>query len=344
MHRLDAGRSRERLPPGCRFVEHTAEREDVGAGVHGLARDLLRRHVAGGADDAARLAAAGGEGRRSGEVAAAALSELGEAEVEDLGEAVGRDHEVAGLEVAVHDPCGVGLGEPLGGLREVAEQRPQVGSLLVDDLGERLAADHFHRDVVQRVRVGRAGRAHGLAPDLVDGDDVGMAQRRGRPGLELEASDAVFVADEVGREDLERDIPPQRPILGQIDLAHPAGAERRDDPVVGDLVLRAQRLPRLVCHPQPPRNEGQSTDFPLLRCISCRPAEPVCREFRAVFQGAPFGPDPRASCFRARLRQPLGDRRRSSKCAGPGAAGGADRPLRRIRSLPRGDGMAGASC
>ncbi len=194
--------------------------------------------------------------------AAAALGELGETEVENLGEAVGRDHEVAGLQVAVNNAGGMRLGEPFGGLREVAEESAEVGPLLVNEAAQGLAADHLHRDVVQRLRVGRARRAHRVAPDLVDGDDVGVAQLRRRPGLELEAPDAVFVAHQVEGEDLERDVAPQRLVLGQVDLAHAARAEWRDDPVVGDLVLGVQRLPRLLCHPSPPENGRQSTDFP----------------------------------------------------------------------------------
>ena len=44
----------ERLPAGEHFVEHGAEREDVGARVDGLSLHLLRRHVAHGAEDRTR--------------------------------------------------------------------------------------------------------------------------------------------------------------------------------------------------------------------------------------------------------------------------------------------------
>jgi len=44
-------------------------------------------------------------------------NELGEAEVEDLDEAVPGHHDVLGLEIPVDDPRGVGLGEAVGDLR-----------------------------------------------------------------------------------------------------------------------------------------------------------------------------------------------------------------------------------
>ena len=152
VHRLDAGLGREGLPPGGRLVEDAAEREDVGAVVDRSPRHLLGGHVTGRPHHAAQGAAVGGEGRRLGDVgrALALLGELGEAEVEDLGEAVGRDHDVPGLEVAVHDPRRVRLGEPLRGLREVAEQGAQVRLVLVDEARERLPAHELHRDVVHR--------------------------------------------------------------------------------------------------------------------------------------------------------------------------------------------------
>ena len=52
---------------------------------------------------------------------------------------------------------------------------------------------------------------------------------------------ALLVLDELGRQDLERDVALERLVLREVDLAHAAGAERADDPVVGDLVLGAQR-------------------------------------------------------------------------------------------------------
>ena len=59
-------------------------------------------------------------------------------EVDDLGVAVLRHHDVARLQIAMDDARRVRLGEAVGGLREIAEQRFQVGAVrvVVDDVGE----------------------------------------------------------------------------------------------------------------------------------------------------------------------------------------------------------------
>ena len=64
--------------------------------------------------------------------------------VEHFGEAIGRYHDVAGLEVAVDDAGGVRLGQPVGGLGEIAEQRAQIGPVVMNQGGERLAAHQLH--------------------------------------------------------------------------------------------------------------------------------------------------------------------------------------------------------
>ena len=107
--------------------------------IHGLTENLLRGHVSDRSqDDSLARPVQGRRGRvrrprrwcihrhrRWGRVR---FGELGEPEVEDLRVAVLRDHEIAGLEVAVDDPGGVGLGESLGRLRQPSEECPEIGS------------------------------------------------------------------------------------------------------------------------------------------------------------------------------------------------------------------------
>ena len=66
---------------------------------------------------------------------AASGAQLGEAEVEDLHEAVARDHHVLGLQVAMDDPGFVGLGQPLGQLHTDVEHVAGGERPLVDHAG-----------------------------------------------------------------------------------------------------------------------------------------------------------------------------------------------------------------
>jgi hypothetical protein len=109
--------------PREHLVEDRAESEDVRARVGGPALDLLGRHVAESSHDDARLRP-GGRGRqtRLRPRFSFRLSELGEAEVEDLHAAVLRDEEVLGLEVSVDDPLLVRRRETLRDLQGVVDR------------------------------------------------------------------------------------------------------------------------------------------------------------------------------------------------------------------------------
>ena len=68
---------------------------------------LLGRHGVIGTEDGPGL----------GEIRIALVqNEFGEPEIEDLGASRRRDHDVAGLEIAMDDAMAMGLGQPLGDL------------------------------------------------------------------------------------------------------------------------------------------------------------------------------------------------------------------------------------
>ena len=85
--------------------QHHTQRKHIGRGANGLPGDLLRRGVV------RRQAAAGmprdvaGRGGRVGGVA----EQTGNAEVEQLGLAAGRDEHIRRLQIAVHDELRVGV-------------------------------------------------------------------------------------------------------------------------------------------------------------------------------------------------------------------------------------------
>ena len=69
----------------------------------------------------------------------------------------------------------------------------------------------------------------GMVPDIVNGKDIGMIERRYRPSLLLEATQAVgFAADRLVK-DLESDLAPEARIPRAIHLSHSPGADGGDD-------------------------------------------------------------------------------------------------------------------
>jgi hypothetical protein len=153
------------------------------------------------------------------------LSQLRQPEVEDLDVAVLRDHEVLGLQIPVHDPGRMCLGEPLGGLRgDVEKPLRRERFARSQELAEGLPFHELHRDV---------GRPVGFA-DVVDGQDVGVVQSRGRARLLLEALAALGMAGHGGRQHLDRDVAAEPGVGRAIDLSHPAGADRGGDAVLGE--------------------------------------------------------------------------------------------------------------
>ena len=154
----------ERPASGGQLVEDDAEREEIGPCVHGLAADLLRRHVGHRAQDlthAGDRCRARADGRACG-IRRRIQRDLREAEVEHLHPAVVGHHDVAGLEIAVHDAALVrgdeGVGQRDRELEHAGEGKPARG----DELVQALPVDQLHREEADAV----------LILDGVERDDV----------------------------------------------------------------------------------------------------------------------------------------------------------------------------
>ena len=65
--------------------------------------------------------------------------------------------------------------------------------------------------------------------DFVDLHDAGVHERGGGAGFVMETADVVRIAGQLGVEHLERDLPAERKLLGQIDLGHRPAAEPAED-------------------------------------------------------------------------------------------------------------------
>jgi hypothetical protein len=199
----------ERTLAGRHLVDEDAERKDVAARVDRISHQLLGRHVGERADDLAlaRLLDAW-QPRR--------LDVLGEAEVEHLHAAVGADHDIGRLEVAMDDPPGVRRGERLGDGNRNRQQLVELESARRNQPVERRPLHQLHRDEGNVVRF----------LDGVNGDDIGMVQRRDGARFTGEAAAVLAV---VGLENFQRDVALEARIAGPVDLAHTPDAEEGND-------------------------------------------------------------------------------------------------------------------
>ena len=186
------------------LVEHHAQRVEVGAAVECLALGLLGGEVGGGAHDRTVL----------GEGGVATTDEGGgDAEVGDLHVAAVGDEDVAELDVAVDETCGVGgaqragdVGRDLGGT--IGMQWPGGAQ----NVGHRPTRHVLHHDVV--------GAA--LLPPVIDADDVGVVEVCRSLSLATEPLDEVGVVREFGEEHLERNLTAKETITREVDVGHAA--------------------------------------------------------------------------------------------------------------------------
>ena len=206
----------KRAPPREHFVDNRAEREQVRTGVGGLAPGLLGGHVPDGPQQYSLL-----RGRPRPDLlpllfSLGRLAPLGQAEVEDLEPAILGEEQVLRLEVTVDEPARVGGGETAAHLHRQLHCLAGRKRAVLQPLAQRLALEQFEDDLSGPV----------LGTVVVDGEDVGMIQGGNRPGLLLEAVEAVEAWIAVGGDDLDRDVAAEAGVSGTVNLAHPSRPER----------------------------------------------------------------------------------------------------------------------
>ena len=237
----------EREHAGHHLEQQDAERVDVGPVIDvPLALAGLGRHVLRGPEqDACR-----GLHRRR----ARRLEHLREPKIEDLDEVriaqPRHQHDVVGLEIAVDDAGDVRRGQRARDLCAHVQRTHGVErGLAGEHRGERLTLEILHD--VEVVALGRD-------PEVVDLDDVLVADLVDRAGLLEEALHDLLVAGELAVDDLERHLLPDQRVLGEIDHAHPTGADLRDDPVVADRLAGSDHCAQCSASASGPRRTARS--------------------------------------------------------------------------------------
>ncbi|MCU0654440.1 MAG: hypothetical protein MUF64_03860, partial [Polyangiaceae bacterium] len=174
---------------------------------------LLRRHV--------QRRAQGGLGARQAVLHVLCPQELRDPEVEDLQRrrrpGLLDQEQVGGLEVAVHDPPAVGLGQRIAGL----EQQPR-----------HLAQRHGAALLQVRVEVPTLEQLHGEvrgAPrgviEIKEAHRVGAAQHRRRPALPEKSTHRLGVLRGIAVQHLQRHLVPLRQVPRRDHHPHPAATQ-----------------------------------------------------------------------------------------------------------------------
>ncbi len=218
------GVSRKRLPPGGHLVEHGAAREHIGARVESLAPRLLGRHVGDRSDRGARVRQPGfSDRRRGGRVERSrVVGLLRETEVEKLRLSSFGDEDVRGLQVAVDDAPRVRGFQRVRDLDRDVEEGRELEWAGDQAVMKRFAVEQLHGD---------EGFALVLV-DVIDGADVGVLERGGRPGLALQPLEGLRIRRGLLRKKLQGHAAAELQVLGFVNDSHPAASELREDPVM----------------------------------------------------------------------------------------------------------------
>ena len=156
----------------------------------------------------------------------------GQAEVGHLHLAAGGEHDVLRLDVAVDHALLGRLGQRGRHLPHDRQGVGQIGRAVPGDVVAQVLALHvLLGDVVQLID----------AADLVNLHDVGVDQRGGGLGLQLEPLQIGAIAGQFRLEDLHRHPPLQTLLLGQIDLGHRPASQPPQQVEIAQLPARTDR-------------------------------------------------------------------------------------------------------
>ena len=240
-----AGASMDAVGAGSTTVSGTSTFTSRTASRSASAAAGLRRRRRGRSPLAVPGSLAGGDGPDLSPLAALspAAGLLGhlarEPEVHDAHLAVAPDHDVVGLEVAVHEPLLVRGREPAPRRHEHLQDLLPAARRGLQPVGDGVPLDELHRD--EHLLLERA--------DVVDDDDVRVRQPRDRLRLAQRALPPLVAGDAVAGlhpQQLDRDLAIQLGIVRRVDLAHAAAADQPEHDVAADGRAPRQRRQGLV--------------------------------------------------------------------------------------------------
>ena len=197
-------------------ISHSSRpmRVDVGARVDRELLQLLGRHVRHRAREGSRVARGGGPGGIE-----RARDDVREAEVEQLGAASGRDRDVAGLQVAVHDALLVRGLQRLGHLDPDRAPSRFGQRAIAQHVGQRASRHELHDDEI----------GAGVRVEVEQRRDARVQQSRKRARLGLEAPPRLVVGERPCSDHLDRDVAVEARVAGAPDDAHAALPQALED-------------------------------------------------------------------------------------------------------------------
>ena len=130
-------------------------------------------------------------------------------------DAIPRQHDVLRLHVPMSNSGAMRTVERVGDLGGVFDGLVERDGAFFNALGEGFAIDQFHH--------------HVAGTDVVKDADMGMVQRRDRPGFAFETQAMILTSGNVFRQDLDGDGAIKTSIAGFVDLAHTARPDRGED-------------------------------------------------------------------------------------------------------------------
>jgi len=206
---------------GHHFIEGDAEGVQIGAIVGGIAFDLLGWHVIEGAQ------------RGSGHGEAAIGRGAGDAEIHEFYGAIGSEHHVGGLNVAVDDVLFVGVAKGVENLVYILDCQGWGNGALVEARGERDAVNELH-DHDELIVEGEGGAQRGDIGVIEAGKDFYFTEK---------TVGEIFLAGEVGEENFHGLDTVRDGVADLVDFPHASGTEDAEDFVVAealsDCVVRA---------------------------------------------------------------------------------------------------------